>query len=176
MHESRHVNNRVQELDTHVDDLHNRDIDHQATPALPRVRMEFRLMVGKGALPSTRASGTSEHEPAPATWTEMRKETRALLLFLFLVHVLSHHLLLLQAAAQPAEDLMELPSAKPHKNLRHKHIHELLRRRLMSAQRRWIKVRTQFRPRVRTFLRTFFPSEKSAKNPLPNVISSSNVR
>ena len=45
----------------------------------------------------------------------------------------------------------------------------------MSAQR-GSKVRTQFRPRVRTSLRTFFHPVKSAKNPFPSVISSSNVR
>ena len=32
MHDGGHVNNHVQELEIHVDDLHNRDIDHQATP------------------------------------------------------------------------------------------------------------------------------------------------
>ena len=34
------------------------------------------------------------------------------------------------------------------------------RSHLMSAQRGWIKVRTQFRPRVRTYLRTFLNSGK----------------
>ena len=46
----------------------------------------------------------------------------------------------------------------------------------MSAQRGWIKVRTQFRPRVRTLPRTFFPRGKVRKNPLPSAISSTNVR
>ena len=62
-------------------------------------------------------------------------------------------------------------------NQGHWHIHELLRRHLMSAQRGWIKVRTQFRPRVRTLPRTFFFFlGESAKNPLPSAISSTNVR
>ena len=57
-----------------------------------------------------------------------------------------HHLLLLLKAAAPVEDLKELPIAGPLRNLRHWHIHELLRRHLLSAQRGWIKVGTQFRP------------------------------
>ena len=41
------------------------------------------------------------------------------------------------------------------------------RSHLMSAQRGWIKVRTQFRPRVRTYLRTFLTRGKVRKTPSP---------
>ena len=131
--------------------------------------------VCKGALPSTKASATSENEPTPETWTEMRKETRAIFLFLFL----SHLLLLVKGFLPPSHILLE--HREFLSDLRQWHIHELLRsshmraRHLMSAQRWWIKVRTQFRPRVRTYLRTF-PSGKSAKKPLPSLICSTNVR
>ena len=60
------------------------------------------------------------HVPAPATWTEVRKETRALHLFLVLIHLLLFQkgILLtppcrLLHLLQPAEDLMKLPSARP---------------------------------------------------------------
>ena len=141
--------------------------------------MKLRLMVCKCALPSMRADAASKHEPAPPTRTEVRKEPRDLHLFLFLVLI---HLLLFQKG-KPGR-LLSLPppvkalqdacplfvdqtSGRPLMTLGHWHIHELLRRHLMSAQR-GSKVRTQFRPRVRTLPRTFFHPGKSAKNPLEN--------
>ena len=98
----------------------------------------------------------------------MRKEPRDLHLFLFLFLI---HLLLFQkgkpgrllSLPPPVEALKEAcplftnqTSGRPLMNLGHWHIHEVLRRHLMSAQRGRSKVRTQFQPRVRTLLRTFF--------------------
>ena len=40
------------------------------------------------------------------------------------------------------------------------------RSHLMRDQRGWIKVRTQFRPRVRTYLRTFFKLWEKSEKPL----------
>ena len=55
-----------------------------------------------------------------------------------------------------------------HNPLRNAFLTRTVRSHLMSAQRGWIKVRTQFRPRVRTCLRTFSVGEKCEKKPSPS--------
>ena len=123
------------------------------------------------------ADAASKHVPAPATRTEVRKEPRALVL----IHLLLFHkgnlltppgrlLRLLppvEALKQAFTLFVKQTSGRPLMNLGHWHVHELLRRHLMSAQRGWIEVRTQFRPRVRTLPRTFFPRGKVRKPPCP---------
>ena len=72
-----------------------------------------------------------------------------------------------------------------HSTLLHHHLRLPLCLRLVVSARHglgisrrspWIKVRTQFRPRVRIQTRTFFHMGKSAKNPLPSFIRRTNVR
>ena len=88
--------------------------------------------------PSTmRAGASSEQEPAPETWTEMRREARDLLLFVLLLFLL----LLILLEGVPflfrSPKLLELRRHRPlHdflSDLRHWLIHELLRSTIHHA-------------------------------------------